>query len=87
MASSSSSGNDSAFNTRNPFATEIPGYHSEMFDGNIGGPINKKTSFYVDGQRRDIEDEAIVNAIVLDPNFNQTSLVAGRPHPPNAHES
>ena len=40
------SGNDSAFNTRNPFATEIPGYHSEMFDGNIGGPLNKKTSFF-----------------------------------------
>ena len=31
-------GNDSAFNTRNPFATNIPGYHSEMFNGNIGGP-------------------------------------------------
>ncbi len=75
------SGNDSAFNTRNPFATEIPGYHSEMFDGNIGGPLNKKTSFYVDGQRRDIEDEAIVNAIVLDENFNQTSLVQAVPTP------
>ena len=74
-------GNDSAFNTRNPFATEIPGYHSEMFDGNIGGPLNKKTSFYVDGQRRDIEDEAIVNAIVLDENFNQTSLVQAVPTP------
>ena len=75
------SGNDSAFNTRNPFATQIPGYHSEMFDGNVGGPINKKTSFYVDGQRRDIEDDAIVNAIVLDPNFNQTSLVEAIPTP------
>jgi hypothetical protein len=68
-------GNDSAFNTRNPFAAQIPGYHSEMFDGNFGGPINKKTSFFIDGQRRDIEDEGIVNAIVLDPDFNQTSLV------------
>ena len=47
-------GNDSAFNTRNPFADQIPGYHSEMFDGNLGGPINKKTSFFIDGQRRDI---------------------------------
>ena len=74
-------GNDSAFNTRNPFATEIPGYHSEMFDGNIGGPLNKKTSFYVDGQRRDIEDDAIVNAITLDQNFNQTSLVEAIPTP------
>jgi hypothetical protein len=69
------SGNDSDFNTRNPFAAEIPGYHSEIFNGNVGGPINKKTSFYLDGQRRDIEDSGIVNATILDPNFNQTSLV------------
>jgi len=74
-------GNDSAFNTRNPFATEIPGYHSEMFNGNVGGPINKKTSFYVDAQRRNIEDTGIVNAIVLDPNLNQTSLVEAIPTP------
>jgi hypothetical protein len=74
-------GNDSAFNTRNPFATQIPSYHSEMFSGNIGGPVNKKTSFYVDAQRRDIEDTGIVNAIVLDPNFNQTSLVQAIPTP------
>jgi hypothetical protein len=74
-------GNDSAFNTRNPFATEIPGYHSEMFDGNLGGPINKKTSFYVDGQRRNIEDDAIVNAFVLDQNLNPTSLIEAVPTP------
>ena len=74
-------GNDSDFNTRNPFATEIPGYHSEMYNGNVGGPLNKKTSFYLDGQRRDIEDDGIVNAIVLDPNFNQTSLVEAIPTP------
>jgi hypothetical protein len=74
-------GNDSAFNTRNPFAADIPSYHSEMFNGNLGGPINKKTSFYVDAQRRDIEDTAIVNAIVLDKNLNQSSLVEAIPTP------
>jgi hypothetical protein len=69
------SGNDSSFNTRNPFATDIPAYHSEMFNGNVGGPINKKTSFYVDGQRRDIEDDAIVNATVLNSSFMPTSFI------------
>jgi hypothetical protein len=73
--------NDSAFNTRNPFATQIPSYHSEMYNGNVGGPLNKKTSFYLDAQRRDILDDGIVNAIVLDPNFNQTSLVEAVPTP------
>ncbi len=64
-------GNDSAFNSRNPFATEIPGYHSEIFYGNLGGPLNKKTSFFVDGQHRNIEDDAIVDAITLGQNLPQ----------------
>jgi uncharacterized membrane protein YgcG len=74
-------GNDSDFNTRNPFATEIPAYHTEMFEGNIGGPINKTTSFFLDASRRDIQDDAIVNAITLDQNFNPTSLVQSIPTP------
>jgi hypothetical protein len=61
------SGNDSNLNTRNPFAAQVPAYHSEIFDGNIGGPINKRTSFFFDGQRRNIQDDSIVNAQVLDP--------------------
>jgi hypothetical protein len=75
------SGNDSGFNTRNPFATNIPGYHSEIFNGNIGGPINKKSSFYFDGQHRDIEDDAIVNATVLNQNFSLTPQVQAVPTP------
>ncbi|MGA3324495.1 MAG: carboxypeptidase-like regulatory domain-containing protein [Terriglobia bacterium] len=74
-------GNDAAFNTRNPYAAEIPGYHSEMYNGNVGGPLNKKTSFFVDAQRRNIEDDAIVNAITLDSNFNQIPLVESVPTP------
>ncbi len=69
------SGNETDFNTRNPFANDIPPYHSEMYNGNIGGPINKKTSFYLDAQRRNIEDDAIVNTPFLDSNLNQTTLV------------
>ncbi len=57
-------GNDSAFNTRNPFlgdAEQSP-YDSVIYMGNIGGPINKKTSFFLDVQRRDIDEIAIVDA-------------------------
>jgi hypothetical protein len=75
------SGNDAAFNTRNPFAGQIPGYHSEIFNGNFGAPINKKTSFFVDGQHRDIQGDAIVNAVVLGTDFNQTPLVQAVPTP------
>jgi hypothetical protein len=56
-------GNDSAFNSRNPFATTVPAYHSLMFDGNLGGPLTKKASFFVDGQRRNIQDQSIVTAL------------------------
>jgi hypothetical protein len=58
-------GNDSAFNSRNPFAPEVPPYHSLLFDGNISGPLNKKASFFFDGQRRNIDDAAVVSAVVL----------------------
>ena len=74
-------GNDSSFNTRNPFAAQVPGYHSEMFDGNIGGPIGKKTSFFFDGQRRNIQDDSIVSAYILDSNFNQVPFTQALPMP------
>src|SRR5271157_5572981 len=65
------SGNDAAFNARNPFEilpanTAAPGYHSEQFSGNIGGAINKKASFFFNIEQRDIEALSIVSA--ADPN-------------------
>ncbi len=62
-------GNSSAFNSQNPFllGTEPP-YHSLQYMGNFGGPIGKKTSFFVDVQRRNIDEVAVVNATVLNPD-------------------
>ena len=60
-------GNDSAFNTRNPFlgtAEQTP-YDSVIYMGNFGGPINKKASFFFDLQRRNIDEIAVVNAPAL----------------------
>jgi hypothetical protein len=57
-------GNDSSFNSRNPFlgdAEQSP-YDSVIYMGNIGGPINKKASFFFDVQRRNIDEIAVVNA-------------------------
>ena len=65
-------GNSSAFNARNPFASEKPPYYSVNYNGNIGGPINKKSSFFVDFQRRNINEVAIVNAIVLTEDLQGT---------------
>lgn len=60
-------GNDSAFNSPNPFAGPEPGYDSTQFSANVSGPINKKASFFIDAQRRNINDLQAVNAITLDP--------------------
>ncbi len=60
-------GNSSAMNSRNPFlgaAAQQP-YDSVIYMGNIGGPINKKASFFLNVQRRNINEIAVVNAPVL----------------------
>ena len=60
-------GNSSAMNSRNPFlgtAAQQP-YDSVIYQGNIGGPINKKASFFLNVQRRNIDEIAVVNAPVL----------------------
>ncbi len=57
-------GNDSAFNTHDPFiAGTEPGYDSTLFNGSIGGPLNKKASFFVSAQYRDINNLSAINAI------------------------
>src|SRR6266550_1964826 len=83
-------GNSSAFNSQNPFllGTEPP-YHSLQYMGNVGGPLGKKASFFLDVQRRNIDEVAVVNATVLDPDVPCTELSCpGKPFSaavPNPH--
>jgi hypothetical protein len=66
-------GNDSSFNTRNPFLGNASqeSYDSVIYNGNVGGPINKKASFFFDFQRRNIDEIAVVNA----PAISKTASV------------
>ena len=67
--------NNEAFNSRNPFASTRPPYSSRQYGGNLSGPITKKkSSFFLDFEKRDIDDQAIINATVLDANLNIVSL-------------
>src|SRR5271157_5622731 len=61
-------GNDSAFNSRNPYLGDAPqaAYDSVIYQGNVGGPINKKASFFFTVQRRNIDEIAVVDATILD---------------------
>jgi Carboxypeptidase regulatory-like domain len=61
-------GNSSAFNALNPFVTEEPGYYSEIFNGNISGPLGKKASYFFTVQQRNIDNVSVVVAQVLNPN-------------------
>ena len=72
---------NNVFNSRYPYAPDKPDYMSKMFEGNITGPVTKKSSFTFAAERRDISDDAVVNAQILDDNFNQIPLALGVPTP------
>jgi hypothetical protein len=60
--------NDDSLNARNPFAPNKPPYQRREWGGNLSGPIvAKKASYFVDFEKRDVDDNQIVNAIVLGP--------------------
>ena len=64
--------NNAVLNSRNPYVPTKPDYNSEMFDGNFGGPINKKASFFIDASRRNIDEFSAINAISVDPTTLNT---------------
>jgi len=76
-------GNSSGLNAPNPFVSDAPSYYSTIYNGNIGGPISKKASFFFDFQRRNINEVAIVNGFVLgtDPNLTPISFNQSVPNP------
>src|SRR4051812_1280663 len=63
--------NDESLNSRNPFAINRAPSQTRFFGGNFSGPIQKgKSSFFIDISKRDQDNNAVVNAIILDPSFN-----------------
>ncbi|HVI08834.1 MAG TPA: carboxypeptidase regulatory-like domain-containing protein [Candidatus Binatia bacterium] len=74
-------GNDSAFNSPNPFGgANQPGYDTTQYSLNFGGPINRKASFFIDSQRRNIADLSAVDAFEL-VNGAQFNLLESVPNP------
>lgn len=72
-------GNDSSFNTGSPYvaAGNQEPYHSVNYEYNLSGSLHHVASLSFVGFQRNIDDSAIVNAIVLDPSFNPVSFNAG----------
>jgi len=67
--------NDESLNSRNPFAINRAPSQTRFFGGNFSGPIKKgKASFFLDINKRDNDQNAVVNALILDPSLNPITL-------------
>lgn len=77
---------DDTLNSRNPFISTRAPYQSRMSGANFGGPLTKKSSFFFDFEKRDIDDNAIINATVLN-DFLQPERIAQAVLTPNRRTS
>jgi hypothetical protein len=65
------------FNSRNPFTPEKPSWQRLGLEGEIGGPLGKKTSFLADFEVRKFTENSFVNARTLDPSFQVVTVAQG----------
>ena len=72
-----SSGSTKAFNSLNPFTGSEPPYFLLFDRGDVNGPIGKKTSFFLSGQRSDQHNNVVVNA--FNPDGTTLSLAVPAP--------
>jgi hypothetical protein len=61
---------DESLNARNPLVATKPPFQVRLFGANLTGPISKKASFFLDLERREIDENAFVSAVVLDPSLS-----------------
>jgi len=67
---------DENFNSRNPFSPDKAFYQQKFFGGNFSGPLSKKSSFFIDAERRSISDNAVINTVILDPKDPKRIFIA-----------
>ncbi len=78
-------GNNAPFNARNPYTGVQPPYYMVYLDGNVNGPIGKKTSFFLGSQYNNQQNNAVVNAVVLGGTFAPEALSQAVPNPVLGH--
>ncbi|HLY43809.1 MAG TPA: carboxypeptidase regulatory-like domain-containing protein [Terracidiphilus sp.] len=72
-------GNDSAFNSLNPFVSQEPSYYTTFMNASAGGAMGKKASWFSSIFRRDNASNSIINADLLGANgspYNYTAAVS-----------
>ena len=55
------------WNSRNPYAQKKAPFLLREYGGNLSGPFNNRSSFFLDVRRDEVDNGSIVNAITLDP--------------------
>jgi hypothetical protein len=64
---------DESLNSRNPFSPNRAPFQVRYFGGSLSGPVKKgKSSFFIDANRRVVDDNAIINATILDSSLAPT---------------
>ncbi|HEY5381436.1 MAG TPA: carboxypeptidase regulatory-like domain-containing protein [Acidobacteriaceae bacterium] len=72
-------GNDSALNAKNYFVPEQPAYDSYSWQGNLSGPLTKRSSYFLDANQYVSDTNATITAKTLDANLNQISIAQAVP--------
>ncbi len=63
---------DSSLNSRNPFSPTRAPFQSKLWGGRVSGPLSKRASFSTDIEGRNVEENAIINATILDAQLMPT---------------
>jgi hypothetical protein len=67
--------NNQTLNARNAFAPTRAPFQSRLFGASLSGPIiAKKLAYFLDFERRDINENAVVSASILDSSLNVTQF-------------
>ncbi len=77
---------DAVLNSRNPYAPIKPAYQNRQLGGNVGGPLGKRASAFLDFERRSIDDNAVINAMGVDSAFRIVPVRAAL-SAPQAHSN
>lgn len=74
-------GNDSAFNSLNPFVSQEPSYYTTFMNASAGGAIGTKASWFGSIFRRDNASNSIISADLLDTTGTPYSYTAAVSNP------
>jgi hypothetical protein len=72
--------NHSFLDAKNPFAGAEGDFDTQMFNGNVGGPLGKKASYLVSMERRNINDIAVISQQALAVAPGQVASFVPNPH-------